>query len=105
MLYDEVSTVGTANFDNRALRLDLEVTAMVAGREFASGMQAMFEAGFAHAQRIDPADFDRRPFCWRLGVGLSRLVSPVRRPPRRLDGPGCSRSPRSVWSPRRFSPA
>lgn len=74
---DEVSTVGTANFDNRSFRLNFEVTAMVVDREFARGMQAMFEADFAHAQRIDPAEFDRKPFWWRLGVSLSRLASPV----------------------------
>ena len=74
---DEVSAVGTANFDNRSFRLNFEVTALVVDREFASGMQAMFEADFAHAQRIDPAEVDRKPFWWRLGVSLSRLASPV----------------------------
>jgi cardiolipin synthase A/B len=74
---DEISTVGTANFDNRSFRLNFEVTALVVDREFASAMRAMFEADFAHAQRIDPAEFDRKPFWWRLGVNLSRLASPV----------------------------
>jgi cardiolipin synthase len=74
---DEVSTVGTANFDNRSFRLNFEVTAVVVDRGFAAAMKAMFEDDFAHAQAIDPAEFDRKPFWWRLGVNLSRLASPV----------------------------
>ena len=74
---DEVSTVGTANFDNRSFRLNFEVTAVVADREFASAMNAMFEDDFAHSERIDPAEFDHKPFWWRLAVNVSRLASPV----------------------------
>jgi cardiolipin synthase len=74
---DDVSAVGTANFDNRSFRLNFEVTALVVDREFAARMQAMFEDDFAHAELIDPLEFDRKPFWWRFGVNLSRLASPV----------------------------
>jgi len=74
---DDVSAVGTANFDNRSFRLNFEVTALVVDREFAARMEAMFEDDFAHAELIDPLEFDRKPFWWRFGVNLSRLASPV----------------------------
>ncbi len=74
---DDVSAVGTANFDNRSFRLNFEVTALIVDREFAARMQAMFEDDFAHAELIDPLAFDRKPFWWRFGVNLSRLASPV----------------------------
>jgi cardiolipin synthase len=74
---DDVSAVGTANFDNRSFRLNFEVTALIVDREFATRMQAMFEDDFAHAELIDPVAFDRKPFWWRFGVNLSRLASPV----------------------------
>jgi cardiolipin synthase len=74
---DDVSAVGTANFDNRSFRLNFEVTALIVDREFATRMQAMFEDDFAHAELIDPAAFDRKPFWWRFAVNLSRLASPV----------------------------
>jgi cardiolipin synthase len=74
---DNVSTVGTANFDNRSFRLNFEVTAVINDEEFASQMEQMFEADFAHAERIDPASLDEKPFWWHLGVNLSRLASPV----------------------------
>ncbi len=74
---DDVSAVGTANFDNRSFRLNFEVTALIVDREFAARMHAMFEDDFAHAELIDPLEFDRKPFWWRFGVNLSRLASPV----------------------------
>jgi len=74
---DNVSTVGTANFDNRSFRLNFEVTAVINDEDFASQMEQMFEADFAHAELIDPAELDEKPFWWHLGVNLSRLASPV----------------------------
>ncbi len=78
MLIDETfSTVGTANFDNRSFRLNFEVTAIIADTGFAAEMESMFEADFAHAEIIDPKDFDEKPLYWRLGVAVSRLAAPV----------------------------
>ena len=74
---DELAAVGTANFDNRSFRLNFEVTALIADREFAGQMEAMFEADFAHADEIDAEELDRKPFWWRLGVAICRLASPV----------------------------
>ncbi len=74
---DDVSTVGTANFDNRSFRLNFEVTAVIVDRDFARQMEAMFEQDFAHAEPIDPDRFAKKPFWWRLGVRLSRLAAPV----------------------------
>jgi len=36
-----------------------------------------FVADFEHSVLIDPAEFDKKPFWWRLGVRVSRLASPV----------------------------
>ncbi len=37
----------------------------------------MFERDFAHAEAIDPAELDKKPFWWRVGVQMSRLAAPV----------------------------
>lgn len=71
LIDDEVSTVGTPNFDNRSFRLIFEVTAMIADKEFAQQMNDMFEADFAHSTRIYPDSFRSRPLWWRIGVKLS----------------------------------
>ena len=77
LIDDEISTVGTANFDNRSFRLNFEVTAIIVDKDFAKEMQAMFERDFAHAEPIDPDELQKKPFWWRLGVNLSRLAAPV----------------------------
>lgn len=74
---DNISTVGTPNFDNRSFRLNFEVTAMVVDEAFANEMEMMFKADFAHSRLIAPAIMDSKPFWWRLGVNLSRLAAPV----------------------------
>jgi cardiolipin synthase len=74
---DEVGVVGTANFDNRSFRLNFEVTAVVADATFVTEMAMMLEADFARCEVLDPSSLRQRPFFWRLGVRLARLVSPV----------------------------
>jgi cardiolipin synthase len=74
---DEISTVGTANFDNRSFRLNFEVTSIIVDKEFAKEMEAMFERDFAHAEPIDADELEKKSFWWRLGVKASRLAAPV----------------------------
>jgi len=74
---DNIATVGTHNFDNRSFRLNFEVAAVVVDEDFGAEMAAMFERDFAHAEPIDPNDWDERPLLWRIGVQLSRLAAPV----------------------------
>jgi len=74
---DQVSTVGTANFDNRSFRLNFEVTALVVDEAFASEVEAMLIKDFEHSKRIDIAGLDEKPFWWKVGVKLSRLASPI----------------------------
>jgi cardiolipin synthase len=77
LIDDTVSTVGTPNFDNRSFRLNFEVTALIVDESFATEMEKMFEADFAHAVELDPTELQHRSFWWRLGVALSRLAAPV----------------------------
>ena len=77
LIDDALSTVGTANFDNRSFRLNFEVTAIIADSAFAAEVETMFERDFNHATEIDPATFDDKPLYWRLGVAAARLAAPV----------------------------
>jgi cardiolipin synthase len=74
---DQLSTVGTPNFDNRSFRLNFEVTAVIVDENFAREMEAMFEADFAHAETVDPESLKDQPLWWWVGVKLSRLAAPV----------------------------
>lgn len=78
MLVDnDISTVGTPNFDNRSFRLNFEVTSIVVDQAFTREMEAMFEADFTHAEIIDPNSIKQKPLWWRIGVKLCRLAAPV----------------------------
>lgn len=78
MLVDnQISTVGTHNFDNRSFRLNFEVMAVIYDEDFARQMEAMFQDDFKQAVIIDPAEFEKKPFLWQLGVRLSYLAAPV----------------------------
>jgi cardiolipin synthase len=77
LIDDHISTVGTANFDNRSFRLNFEVTAVIDDVAFAREMEQMFEADFAHAKIIEADSLDDKPFWWRFGVSLSRLAAPA----------------------------
>ena len=77
LIDDDISTVGTANFDDRSSRLNFKITAIIVDKDFAKDMEAMFELDFAHAEPIDPGELEKNSFWWRLGVNLSRLAAPV----------------------------
>ena len=77
LIDDSVTTVGTANFDNRSFRLNFEITAVVADRDFAAEVEEMLEADFARSRLMEPGEYDRKPWWFRLGVKLARLTAPV----------------------------
>jgi len=74
---DETASVGTHNFDNRSFRLNFEIAAVVYDEDFAREVEAMLEADFRRATRIDPASLADEPWYWRLGVRSSRLLAPI----------------------------
>ncbi len=77
LIDDEVSVVGTHNFDNRSFRLNFEVASVILDESFAGEMQQMFEDDFAHSRQIDASGLEQKPLWWRVGVRLARLASPV----------------------------
>jgi cardiolipin synthase len=77
LIDDKASAIGTANLDNRSLRLNFEVTAFVIDEAFAKENEQMFEADFANARLMTDADLYGRPFWFRFAVRFARLLSPI----------------------------
>jgi cardiolipin synthase len=77
LIDDRVGTIGTANFDNRSFRLNFEITAAIAEPAFASKVEQMFEEDFKHARLMEPGEYDRKPWWFRLGVRFARLTAPI----------------------------
>jgi cardiolipin synthase len=74
---DSLAAVGTANLDNRSLRLNFEITAIVADTSFAREVEAMLAQDFEDAPIIRASDWQRRPLPFRIAVRAARLLSPV----------------------------
>ena len=78
ILVDEsFSSVGTANLDNRSMRLNFEVSAVVLNSDFAKSVESMFEMDWANSREVGGTDYLNRTVYFRLGVKLARLASPV----------------------------
>ncbi|MEZ6048946.1 MAG: cardiolipin synthase [Planctomycetaceae bacterium] len=74
---DDAASIGTANFDNRSMRLNFEVTMLLFDKEFASQVEAMLEDDFAKSVQASASDYTDASYWFRLKVRLSRLLAPV----------------------------
>jgi cardiolipin synthase len=74
---DDLASVGTANFDNRSIRLNFEIMLVFADHEFAVDVTKMLEHDFENCRQTTSADFARRPFWFQFAVRLARLMAPV----------------------------
>jgi cardiolipin synthase len=74
---EEISTIGTANFDNRSFRLNFEITALFVDPGLASEVEKMLLTDLANSRPMEPDEYDKRSFWFKLAVRLARLSSPV----------------------------
>lgn len=74
---DDISIIGTANFDNRSFRLNFEVSACIINAQMAQQVEAMFEEDFANSTIMDPDILAQKNRWFRFQVTLARLASPV----------------------------
>ncbi|HSG46524.1 MAG TPA: cardiolipin synthase [Longimicrobiales bacterium] len=74
---DAVVGVGTLNLDNRSLRLNFEITAVLVDETAAVRMEEVFEADFARSTELTADDLVRLPLATRLGSRAARLLAPV----------------------------
>ena len=74
---DEVSAIGTANFDNRSFRLNFEIMAVVADHAFNKEVEQMLLADMEDSVEMQPGDLDDKSYWFKLGVRLARLTAPV----------------------------
>jgi cardiolipin synthase A/B len=73
----QVALVGSANMDLRSFRLNFEVHALVHDASSAQALRESFAGALANSRRIDPSQWQGRPFTLRMKEGASRLVSPL----------------------------
>ena len=77
LIDDDISAVGTANFDNRSFRLNFEVTALISDPASRRRWNRCSSGTSRTRWRLIRRASSEQPFWWRLGVDLSRLAAPV----------------------------
>ena len=74
---DDAAIVGTANLDNRSLRLNFEVVAVCYGLPAVNALAEMFERDLTKSVQVTMDDLARDSIGKRLFVGAARLFSPM----------------------------
>lgn len=74
---DGLSSVGTANFDNRSFKLNFEITMVFADIEFSKTVEAMLLEDFSHCKKVEISEITERSYAFKVIVQVSRLMSPI----------------------------
>ena len=74
---DDLAGVGTANLDNRSLRLNFEITLAFADKSFAKEVETMLEEDFNRCREVEPGELHKKPFWLQVAVRVARLLSPI----------------------------
>jgi len=78
MLVDnQLTTVGTANFDNRSFRLNFELTMVFANQECNETVSNMLEDDFKNSEPVTTDDYDKSSIIFKSLARISRLFSPI----------------------------
>ena len=71
------AAVGTANLDNRSMRLNFEITAINTAGTFVSAVESMLEEDLASTRLMTERDYRDRSLAFRLGCRAVRLLAPL----------------------------
>lgn len=74
---DRYACVGTANLDNRSMRLNFEITALTTAAPFVAAVESMLTSDLAVSRRITRADYEERSLAFRITCRALRLAAPV----------------------------
>jgi cardiolipin synthase A/B len=73
----DVSVIGTANFDNRSFRLDFEIAAVLFGTSENRTLAEAYTADLADCRELSTVILQKQSFGRRLGQASARLMSPL----------------------------
>jgi cardiolipin synthase A/B len=77
LIDDDCALIGTANLDNRSLRLNFEVGVVARNRAFAEKIEAMLLNDFEHSRLLPEDELKTRGFLFQLAVRCSYLLAPI----------------------------
>lgn len=74
---DEFVTIGSTNFDFRSFEYNFEANLFFFNKDFNTKMTEIFRADLADSERVQPAQWRKRPFFTRVAESVIRLLSPI----------------------------
>jgi cardiolipin synthase len=74
---DRVSTIGTANFDNRSFRLNFEISILTIDEDFTREVATMLENDFSHSRELTADEVLNCSLLQRIVMRVARLFSPI----------------------------
>jgi len=77
LIDDCLAGIGTANLDNRSLRINFEITMAFTDADFVRRVEAMCLDDFALCEPLTTDDVYRRSLLFRLAIRTARLFSPI----------------------------
>ena len=77
LIDNQTAAIGTGNLDNRSLRLNFEITAILTAQEHVYEVAGMFAEDFDRAREVDRDEFMEKPLYFKLAAKLARLLAPI----------------------------
>lgn len=74
---DRYAAVGTANLDNRSMRLNFEITAISTAEVFVQEVHQMLSSDLENCRLMTARDYQDRTLLFRLGCRAVRLAAPL----------------------------
>lgn len=74
---DQISSVGTCNFDNRSFKLNFEVNAFIYDKETAVDLKSIFENDLNSCYEMTLDLYEKRSLIIKVKETVSRLFSPI----------------------------
>lgn len=74
---DEQAVIGTANLDNRSMRINFEVSILINDREFTQQLLDILRADFNQCYLVQGDELMNKPIWFRLASRIARLLSPL----------------------------
>jgi cardiolipin synthase len=74
---DDVAAVGSANLDNRSMRLNFEIMVLAVDPAFAKEVERMLERDLEHARLAAARDHHSKRLPFRLAVRVAQLLEPI----------------------------
>ena len=77
LIDDDFSSIGTSNLDNRSMKLNFEVSALIVDEEFNKQVFNMLQIDIQNSQEIKLTIYENGSLWFRFKVKLSRLFTPI----------------------------